>query len=634
MRRSILGGLLILATVLVMSLIAVADVRGPISILGNGDFTVENGVVGGTGTEADPFMIVGWEIRAGSDDTYAVRIENTSAPFVLRGLVIQGAGGSAGSAIRVGFASHGRIENCSISNSLHGIELISSTDVTLRDNVLYVSGRGLRVTGDSVEEYRHDIDESNLLNDYGIRYLVGRSGETISEQRLTHLSLVDCSNMTVQRNEVVNGDGIQLFFVTDSTVVGNAALRTSAVYTEHGIFLYRSSGNTLDNNLLQNNRLAGIQLSLAHRNEVVGNYFWANDTGIRLVGSDENRIAENDLLANPGAILLDGGSSGNHVFGNMIRSREYTAQGITLELATANTVEMNGLTGCEIGVMIGPGASNNELRANTIVSGAYGISLSGTYNRIIGNMVTQHSRAILFPETYRASVTRGNDFADNVFADNGHHIYTNKDSYGNSFSGNLLFGNALGMVSDNGSENLWSVDGVGNYWGTEPVSDDDGDGFADHPLTVYPSAVVDESPLASFDARPVKPGMLSQLEQRTIRLAKQDGASHEISALWAEKLYERWVGYRGLPEDLLEVVPAILFVFDEEIEGNFTMMTVPFDLDIAFFDSDGILVGSTTMTAMAEDLYTASSPFQYALELPSGSIEALAIDAETRLEIP
>ena len=635
MRRIAILSTFVVAGILLFSVLGSAESRGPISILGNGDFTEENGVVSGTGTAADPYVIAGWEIHAGSTDTYAVRIENTSAAFVLRGLVIRGAVISGGAAVRIGFAADGLVENCTISDSIHGIDIVSSTGMTLRNNVLYVSGRGLRVTGDSIAEYRHEIDETNLLNDYPILYVVGKSGESIVGERLSHLTLVDCTQMTVERNEVINGDGIQLVFVTDSALIGNAAYRTSAVYTEHGIFLYRSTGNTIENNLLQNNRLAGIQLSLASNNDLVGNYIWANDTGIRLIASDENRIAENDLLANPGAILLDGGSNANVVVGNMIRSEDYTSQGITLETATANRIESNGLTGCEIGIMVSSAAANNEIVTNTIVSGAYGISLSGSYNRISGNLITQQTRDILFPETYGASVTRGNTVIGNTFADSGHFLYTNLDSYGNAFSGNLFLGVAAqGMVSDNGTENEWTIDGVGNYWGTTPVDDADADGIGDTPITVYPSTALDSSPLAAFEGGSAGVGILTTLERRPVRLILADGTVNEVSALYAGAKYERWVGYRGFPEELLSAFPSILFVFDEEIEGTFTMKTVLFDLDIAFFNDEGLLVGSTTMEAQSEPLYTASAPFRYAIELPAGTIDDLGIDADTRLEIP
>lgn len=157
-----------------------SEVRGPILILGNSDFTPENGVVAGTGIEGDPYVIAGWEIDVPAGEAYGVKIENASARFVLRGLIVRGAVAEEGSAIRLGFVSAATIEACSVNGSVNGIDLAASTDVTLRDNVLYVSGRGLLVTGESAEEYRHAIDESNVLNDYPIRYLYGRDGETVS----------------------------------------------------------------------------------------------------------------------------------------------------------------------------------------------------------------------------------------------------------------------------------------------------------------------------------------------------------------------------------------------------------------------------------------------------------------------
>jgi uncharacterized membrane protein (UPF0127 family) len=55
------------------------------------------------------------------------------------------------------------------------------------------------------------------------------------------------------------------------------------------------------------------------------------------------------------------------------------------------------------------------------------------------------------------------------------------------------------------------------------------------------------------------------------------------------------------------------------------MATVLSDLDIAFFAADGTFAGGTTMTANSDQLYSASTPFQYALELPPGSLERYGI---------
>ena len=54
----------------------------PIYILGNDDFTIENGVTGGSGTSDDPFIIEGWEIEASSMD--GITIRNVSVYFTIR----------------------------------------------------------------------------------------------------------------------------------------------------------------------------------------------------------------------------------------------------------------------------------------------------------------------------------------------------------------------------------------------------------------------------------------------------------------------------------------------------------------------------------------------------------------------
>ena len=131
---------------------ATGSIRGPISILGNADFTAANGVVGGTGTTDDPYVIAAWEIVVPSGEYYGVRIENVTAQFELRGLVIQNATEMDGAGIRVGFANGGRIDGCSVANSMNGVMLVSSSDIVMENCVVYVSGRGLQVIGESAEQ--------------------------------------------------------------------------------------------------------------------------------------------------------------------------------------------------------------------------------------------------------------------------------------------------------------------------------------------------------------------------------------------------------------------------------------------------------------------------------------------------
>ncbi len=635
-RAAIVVGILLATTVVGCTVIGAS--REPITILGNADFTEENGVISGEGTAANPYVIAGWEIAVPAGKSYGVKIENVTAPFVLRGVVVNGAQDLDGAAIRVGFSSGGRIEGCMIASSANGIEVVSSGDLVLRDNVLYVSGIGLEVTGETETAYRHDIDRSNLLNDLPIHYYYGLDGEQIEELETNHLTVAVSRGVTVIGNSVLDGDGVRLAFVKDSTVTANVAGRNNNVLTGHAIQLYEAHDNEITANLVKNARLSGIQLTLSSDNVISGNVLGVNDTGVRMIASTGNIVRENELLGCFTAVWLAGGSQDNGIEANTIVGKLSSdgdrRQGIVLDLASSNWVERNAMTDCEIGITLERGASHNRVADNTIVAGGYGFFVAGSNNDIEGNLITQQARGVLFPETYGQSTTRGNRFVGNVLADNRSHVYTNLDAESNVFTGNVFLGDALALVSDRGTGNRWSASGVGNYWGGVEIEDDDRDGFGEPPVIVYPAGAQDTAPLVSIDPAELRLGVLGTLPTVSVSLTRSDGTTVAVEAKLAASGTERWVGFRGFPAALVDGFPGILFSFDEEAERRFTMVTVPFDLDIGFFDADGQLVGSATMPAMSEELFTAASPFQVALELPAGTLEELAIDEGAQVALP
>ena len=621
--RRILIPLLFLVSVLGFALAASAVPREPISILGNADFVEENGVVGGTGTQDDPYVIAGWEIEPGPDALYGVRIENTTSHFLLRGVQVR-AMEHEGAGIRIAFAEAGRIEACTIT-AVNGIQIISSRGIEMDETFIYTNGVGFRVQGDVAEEFHHSIGTSNLINDRQLVYKYGLDGETISGIKAAHITIADSANLTISGNEVANGDGIFLAFVTDSVIEGNQSYRSTPTLGDHGIHLFRSDRNRVRLNSSRNNRLAGIQLTLSSDCLIEGNELLVNDTGLRLLASDNNDVRLNVAFANVAGIVLTGGAKGNRLTGNIIY-HENTKQGIALESASENIVDRNGITDCEIGVLLEVGATQNQITSNTIVSGAYGVSISGSDNEVEGNLITQQSRGILFPETFTRSMTEKNTFRANVLSDNASHVYVNNDSRSNVFTENVFLGDASRLVLDYGTRNEWSEDGAGNYWENTPVEDG--------VITVYPSTATDDAPFASIEPADLSIGILGTLSAETLRVDRGDGLELEIPVVRAVEGYERWVGFRGFPESLLAGFPGILFEFENESDRRFTMETVLFDLDIAFFDAEGNLVGKTTMTSNSEDLYAAGGPSQYALELAAGQLEFLGITGDARLILP
>lgn len=63
--------------------------RGPILIEDDAGFTAANGVISGSGTRGDPYVIAGWEID-GSGATAAIEIRNTRAHFEIRDAMVTG----------------------------------------------------------------------------------------------------------------------------------------------------------------------------------------------------------------------------------------------------------------------------------------------------------------------------------------------------------------------------------------------------------------------------------------------------------------------------------------------------------------------------------------------------------------
>src|SRR6266540_4285655 len=118
--------LLVLASLIIISLLTngILPARAsnfqphaPILIQGNSGFTQENGVIGGTGTGSDPYVIEGWEIA--SPPSYGIFVVDTNAHFVIRNVYVHSAPPFSDFVGVVEFeeVANGRIENVTLSNN-------------------------------------------------------------------------------------------------------------------------------------------------------------------------------------------------------------------------------------------------------------------------------------------------------------------------------------------------------------------------------------------------------------------------------------------------------------------------------------------------------------------------------------
>ncbi len=149
---------LIIAGILALGISAFAQwvPHDPIYIYGDKDFTWEKGVVRGSGTADDPYVIEGWVIDTLGYD-YGIYIDHTKAHFIIRNCLIRYPQEKAG--ILLSAVENGRIEDCAIWGGHVGIQLLSARKVTITRTAIGYCDYGILVSTGS----DHNVIYSNSI---------------------------------------------------------------------------------------------------------------------------------------------------------------------------------------------------------------------------------------------------------------------------------------------------------------------------------------------------------------------------------------------------------------------------------------------------------------------------------------
>ncbi|MEM4258805.1 MAG: PKD domain-containing protein [Candidatus Thermoplasmatota archaeon] len=132
---------------------------------------------------------------------------------------------------------------------------------------------------------------------------------------------VHVSGFTI-RNAVGQGyDALACSYLRDGSITN---MRLSASEQSDGLQLYHCSGITVSNNIILNNKGAGISLTLSTANTIQSNVIQENQKGIHLyLGSNTNVICENTISGNTqyGVYIVQ--STGNQLYRN-----DFTSNGV------------------------------------------------------------------------------------------------------------------------------------------------------------------------------------------------------------------------------------------------------------------------------------------------------------------
>jgi nitrous oxidase accessory protein len=283
--------------------------------------------------------------------------------------------------------------------------------------------------------------------------------------------------------------GTVITITADGVTVDGLALRSSGRSLERDeavVKVIRARGVRVTNNLIDD-PLHGVYLLEAHEVEIAGNRITgapdlvesARGNGVHLYNSTGNRLVANVVRGTRDGIYFSF-ASGNTVTGNDVAQVRY---GLHYMYSDDNTFERNLFTRNAAGAAI-MFSKRIVFRENVFAEHvgyrAYGILLQTTEqvlaerNRIEGNLTG------LFLDG-----ATGDTFRDNVIAGNGVGIDLLASAEGNTFTGNVIADNRISVRKVLGtSENRWSADGRGNFWGDPSVFDLDGDGIGDRPYRV------------------------------------------------------------------------------------------------------------------------------------------------------
>jgi len=216
--------------------------RAPILIEGNSGFTPTNGVTGGLGTNASPYVVSGWFI--GVFPEVGIEVRNTTAPFVLRDVEVDGSFSYNLFAIGILLSNvtDATIERVSSSNADSGLRVEGARRLTISNSTFNGRGHSAILTNQS-----GDFGPSIRLEDIAI------ADSTFYGGLFAGVTVASGSHLTVARCRFEGS--VQGLFVWGSEDV---SLRENHLRnTSTGISLIGSSRVRLEDNRIEGGDFPG-----------------------------------------------------------------------------------------------------------------------------------------------------------------------------------------------------------------------------------------------------------------------------------------------------------------------------------------------------------------------------------------
>ncbi len=271
--------------------------HNPIVIGCDANFTAANGVVGGSGTSSDPFVIEGWEIQDDRSSRAGIKIGNTTRHFLIRQCSFRAENFVI---IRVAMSirntSNFIIQNCSILDeirSLVGISLYNVTDFSVEHTICYETNRGI----DIEDAQRGTVDGLTFTNNdrcidiYNANYLtIWRNvGMCPFYEGYIGIVLSNSFNCSILQNQIVGPLDEAIYISGESFLIdGN---NCSGIKT--GILASPSSYSNITNNTISR-ATTGIRLSITSNANNIS-YNRISDSKVCILDDGTNSVKKGNI---------------------------------------------------------------------------------------------------------------------------------------------------------------------------------------------------------------------------------------------------------------------------------------------------------------------------------------------------
>ena len=376
-----------------------------ILIEGNDNFTASNGVISGSGTLEDLYIIENWIISA--ENAHGIWIRNTTAYFIIRNCLVENGDIHWHDGIHLDNVVNGRIENNTCENNRHGIYLSYSSNNTLTDSAIKGNERGVQFSNSNNNNVENCVIENNKWRGIALEESVNNTiTNCVVENSFRGIELYWSDNNTIADCVVENNYnqcGILIANASDNNVIenNNSSNNTRGIYIadsleitiknnvfeNDGIFIwgenvYHFNTHVIENNIVNGRPvyyyadISGIEVPddaggviLANcSNMIVRNLEISNSTvGIELAYTQDSQITNNLLSHSLGAIYL------MYSDNNIITQNNASNNGDGIELwrnSDNNTVKNNVLSNNGCGIELWENSDNNLIYHNNIVNNA------------------------------------------------------------------------------------------------------------------------------------------------------------------------------------------------------------------------------------------------------------------------